>query len=119
MSYGVMRGCVASLVNNVLRQSGVNLKVTLNILQKTAYVFGIWGKVGVVTLAKSAQHKCIDITDCYTCNTALFKVHTPVEHKDLNYVKKWILLLLTSYVNTALLNDETIPFACSIVEYVN
>ena len=56
VSYGVMRVCVVSLIKDVLGLSGEAFKVSLHSLQKTAYLFGIWGNTDVVTLAKNAQH---------------------------------------------------------------
>ena len=86
---------MASLVNNVLGLSGESLKVDLHLLQKTTYLFGIWGNADVATLAKSAQHKCIDTSNGYACNAALIKVHTTIQNNNLNHVKQWKSILLT------------------------
>ena len=95
VSYGVMRERVASLVKDVLGLSGESFKVGLHLLRKTAYLFGIWGNADVATLAKSAQHKCIDTSNGYACNAALIKVHTTIQNNNLNHVKQWKSILLT------------------------
>ena len=119
VSYGVTRERVASLVKDVLGLSGVTFKVGLHLLRKTAYLFGIWGNADVATIAKSARHKCIDTANDYACDAALIRVHTTIQHNDLNRVKKWIPILLTSPSSAALLNVESIPFACNVVELAN
>ena len=53
------------------------------------------------------------------CDAALIKVHTTIQHNDLNRVKQWKTMLLTSPSSAALLNVESIPFACSVVELAN
>ena len=116
VSGGVMRECVASLVKDVLGLSGETFKVGLHLLQKTAYLFGIWGNAEVATLAKSAQHKCIDTANNYACDATLIKVHTTIQNNDLNRVKQWKPILLTSPLSAALFNVESIPFACIVVE---
>ena len=78
VSYGVMRECVASLVKGVMGLSGEAFKVGLHLLQKTAYLFGIWGNADVAILAKSAGHKCIDTAYDYACDAALIKLHTTI-----------------------------------------
>ena len=119
VSYGVMRERVASLVKDVLGLSGVTFKVGLHLLRKTAYLFGIWGNADVATIAKSARHKCIDTANDYACDAALIKVHTIFQHNDLNCLKEWIPILLKSPSSAALLNVESIPFACNVVELAN
>ena len=54
MSFGVLREHVASLVKDILELSGGTFKVGLHLLQKTAYLFGIWENEDVATLVKSA-----------------------------------------------------------------
>ena len=119
VSYGVMREHVASLVKDVLGLSGESFKVGLHLLRKTAYLFGIWGNADVATLAKSAWHKCIDTANDYACDAALIKVHTTIQYNDLNRVKQWKPILLTSPLSATLLNVKSIPFACSVVELAN
>ena len=116
VSGGVMRECVASLVKDVLGLSGETFKVGLHLLQKTAYLFGIWGNAEVATLAKSAQHKCIDTANNYACDATLIKVHTTIQNNDLNRVKQWKPILLTSPLSAALFNVQSIPFSCIVVE---
>jgi hypothetical protein len=119
VSYGVMREHVASLVKDVLGLSGVAFKVGLHLLRKTAYLFSIWGNADVATLAKSARHKCIDTANDFACDAALITVHTTIQHNDLNFVKQWKPILITSPLRAALLNVESIPFACSVVALAN
>ena len=69
---------MASLVKDVLGLSGEDFKVGLHLLQKTAYLIGVWGNADVATLAKSARHKCIDTANDYACDAALIKVHTTI-----------------------------------------
>ena len=46
-------------------------------------------------------------------------MHTTIQHNDLNCVKKWRPILLTSPSSAALLNVKSIPFACNVVELAN
>ena len=73
VSCGVMWERVASLVKDVMWLSGVTFKVGLHLLQKTAYLFDIWGYADVATLAKCEWHKCIDTANNYACNEDLTK----------------------------------------------
>ena len=87
---------MASLDKDVLGLSGEAFKVGLHLLWKTAYLFGIWGNADVATLAQSAQHKCFDTANDYACDAALIKLHTTIQHNDINHVKQWKPILLTS-----------------------
>jgi hypothetical protein len=104
------------LVTDVLGLSGLSAKVGLYLLQKTGYLFGIWGDDEVATLAKSARHKCIDIANTYVRDAAYLKTVSHPQHNNLNHVEKWKPVLLMSPTSAAMLNTESMPFACSVVE---
>ena len=115
-SYVVLQDCMTLLVTDVLEQSGLSAKVGLHLLQKTGYLFGIWGDADVATLAKSARHKCIDIANTYVWHTAHLKTVSHLQHNNLNHVKKWKPVLLMSPTSAAMLNTESMPIAFSVVE---
>jgi hypothetical protein len=75
---GNIRECMALLVKQVLAESKLTFKAGLHFLQKSAYLFDIWGNIDVATPAKSAQHKCIDIANDNACHVTLIKVHTTI-----------------------------------------
>jgi hypothetical protein len=116
ISYGVLQECMTQLVKGVLGLSGLSPKVGLHLLQKTGYLFGIWGDAEVTTLAKSARHKCIDIANVYAQDAAYLKTVSHLQLNNSNCVKKWKSVLQMSPTSAAMLNTESMPFACSVVE---
>jgi hypothetical protein len=116
ISYGALQECMTLLVKDVLGLSRLSAKVDLHLLQKTGYLFGIWGDAEVATLAKSARHKCIDIANAYLQDAAYLKTVSHLQLSYLNHVKKWKPILLMSPTSAVMLNTKSMPFACSVVE---
>ena len=104
------------LVKDVLGLSGLSAKVCLHLLQKTGHLFGIWGDTEVATLAKSSMHECIDIANAYAQDAAYLKTISHLQLNSLNCVKKWKPFLLMSPTGSAILNTESMPFACCVVQ---
>jgi hypothetical protein len=88
ISYGVLQDCMTQLIKDVLGLSGLSAKVGLHLLQKSGYLFGIWGDAEVATLAKSARHKCIDNANVYGWDAAYLKTISHLQLNNLNLVKK-------------------------------
>ena len=116
ISYGILQNCMTLLVKDVLGLSGLSAKVGLHLLQKTGYLFGIWGDSEVATLAKSVRHNCIDISNAYAWDAAYLKTVSHLQLNNFKCVKKWKPVLLMSPTRAAMLNTESMPFACSVVE---
>ena len=118
-SYGVLREHVESVIKDVLGLSGVTFKVGLYFHCKTAYLLGILRNVDVAILAQSSQQECIDNAHDYACNTVTIKVHKTILHKDLNVVKKWLLILLTFTFECCLFNVKSTSYVWSVLESAN
>jgi hypothetical protein len=68
------------------------------------------------TLAKSANHKCVDIANAYMYSAVYLKTVSHVQIKDLNFVKKWRPVLHRSLSSAIRMKTDNILLACSIVE---
>jgi hypothetical protein len=68
------------------------------------------------TLAKSARRKRIDIANVYSWDAVYLKTVSRLQFNNLSHVNKWKTVLLMSPTRAAILNTESMSFACSVVE---